>query len=243
MVKNESDFLNFNKQLNMNLLGKYGFPEVKGIKIRHPEDIKMLGFNYATNPETKDKEKQWVHFFLPDCRFQQVWNNPDAYIDCFKQYKGIVTPNFSMYTSMPLSMQIFNCYRQAFMCAYYQQHDIKVLPAPCWVDEYSYDWCFDWVPKNSAVVISTVGCLQNRESYRLFLKGYEKMCEVCEPFQVIVYGHVPKELSTITPEYYRHPDFMEIRCKTALWKQPKEWDKMVEVDGLPKRIALHEKIK
>ena len=241
MIPNEPDFLNFKKQLHMELVGKYGFPKVHGIKLRHPEDIKMIGFNYATNPKTKDKEKQWVHFFLSDYRFQQIWNHPENYIECFKQYKGIVAPDFSMYTSMPLAMQIYNCYRQAFMCAYYQEHGIKVLPAPGWSDEYSYEWCFDWVPHNSAVVVSTVGCMNSEYTKKLFLRGYEKMCETVEPFQVVIYGKVPKELSTITPEYYHHKDFMTMRKETDLWKQPKNWDTILETKNTTRKLEKHGK--
>lgn len=224
MIPNEPDFLNFQKQIGLERVNKYGFHKVKGVRLKHPEDIRLLGFNYATNKKVQDKDKQWVHFFLPDYRFQQVWNHPENYIDLFRQYKGICSPDFSCYIGMPKAMQIFNVYRMAFLSAYYEKYGIKVLPSVTWGEENTYGWCFDWVPKHSAIVVSTVGCMQNKQATVEFLKGYEKMVEVVDPYQVIVYGKVPQELSVMTPNYYRHPDLMETRKQTALWRQPKNWD-------------------
>lgn len=223
MIPNEPDFLNYQKIRDMELLGPYGFPKVRGVRLRHPEDVKLLGFNYATNKNTKDKSSQWVHFFLPDYRFQCVWTHPERYIDLFREYKGVCSPDFSCYIGMPRAMQIFNVYRMAFLSAYYERYGIKVLPSVTWGEPETYSWCFDWVPKRSAILVSTVGCMQNKKATVEFLRGYEKMAEIVEPYQIILYGKVPPEIESITPEYHRHPDLMEVRKQTALWKQPENW--------------------
>ena len=228
MVVGEPDFLNFLKIKDMKLMGPYGFPEIKGVRIRHPEDVKLLGFNYATNPKTLDKDKQWVHFFLPDYRFQQVWNNPVKYIDCFKQYKGICSPDFSCYIGMPKAMQIFNVYRMAFLSAFYEREGIKVLPSVTWGEADTYEWCFSWIPKGSAVVVSTVGCVQNKQATKEFLKGYEKMLDIVQPYQVILYGHVNEDIKAANPDFTRVPDLMELRKQTSLWKQPKHWGEILQ---------------
>lgn len=229
MVVGESDFLNYLKIQNMELLGPYGFPKVKGVRLRHPEDVRLLGFNYATNKKTEDKDKQWVHFFLPDYRFQQVWNHPENYIECFKQYKGICSPDFSCYIGMPRAMQIFNVYRMAFLSAYFERYGVKVLPSVTWGEPDTYDWVFSWIPKGSAVVVSTVGCVQNKKATVEFLKGYEKMLEVVDPYQVILYGHITDDIVRVYPEYTRVPDLMEVRKATSLWRQPKNWGTIMEV--------------
>lgn len=229
MVVGESDFLNYLKIQDMDLRGPYGFPRVRGVRLRHPEDVRLLGFNYATNKKTEDKDKQWVHFFLPDYRFQQVWNHPENYIELFKQYKGICSPDFSCYIGMPKAMQIFNVYRMSFLSAYYERYGIKVLPSVTWGEEDTYDWVFSWIPKGSAVVVSTVGCVQNKKATAEFLKGYEKMLEVVDPYQVILYGHVNDDIVRVYPNYTRVPDLMEVRKATALWKQPEHWGEIMEL--------------
>ena len=228
MIPNEPDFLNFLKIRDMELLGPYGFPKVRGVRLKNPDDTRLLGFNYATNKKTLDKDKQWVHFFLPDYRFQQVWNHPNNYIEIVKQYKGICSPDFSCYIGMPKAMQIFNVYRMAFLSAFYEREGIKVLPSVTWGEPDTYDWCFSWVPKGSAVVVSTVGCMQNKQATHEFLKGYNKMLEVVDPYQVVLYGKVSDEVRAMYPNYVRVPDLMEVRKQTALWKEPKNWGKILE---------------
>lgn len=239
MIPNEPDFLNYLKIRNMDLTGPYGFPRVKGVRLRHPEDTRLLGFNYATNKKTQDKDKQWVHFFLPDYRFQQVWNHPENYIEVFRQYKGICSPDFSCYIGMPKAMQIFNVYRMAFLSAYYEREGIKVLPSVTWGEPDTYDWCFGWVPKGSAIVCSTVGCMQNKQATREFLKGYEVMLDRVQPFQVILYGKVSDDVKAMYPDYTRVPDLMEIRKQTALWRQPKNWSEILEATD--SKLSLEEK--
>lgn len=231
MIPNEPDFLNYLKIEDMELTGKYGFPKIKGIRLKHPEKVKLLGFNYATNPNTPDKDKKWVHFFLPDYRFQQVWNNPQKYISCFSQYKGITSPDFSCYVGMPKAMQIFNVYRMAFLTAYYQRYGIKVLPSVTWGEPDTYDWCFSWIPKGSAIVCSTVGCMQNLDSTKAFLKGWERMIEVVEPSDIIIYGKAIPEMDVVYAGYHRVPSMMEERRNTALWKEPKNWSRILQTEN------------
>ena len=105
-----------------------------------------------------------------------------------------------------------------------------MLPSVTWGEPDTYEWCFSWVPKGSAVVVSTVGCMQNKQATREFLKGYEKMLEMVEPYQVIIYGHRSDDIKAIYPEYVRVPDMMEMRKQTALWKQPKHWGEILEAE-------------
>lgn len=231
MIPNEPDFLNFQASRGMEFQGEYDFPKIKGVKLKHPEDVNLIGFNYATNPKTEDKEDLWVHFFLPDYRFQQVWNHPEKYIEVFRQYKGICSPDFSCYVGMPKAMQIFNVYRMAFLTAYYQQHGIHVLPSVTWGEPETYDWVFSWIPKGSAVVCSTVGCMQNKESTRLFLEGYEEMCSRIEPSDVIIYGKAIPEMKQYA-KFHRVPSRMEVRRETVFGGAVKKWGAIPEAPRL-----------
>lgn len=229
MIPNEPDFLHYKKSFSMEKTGMYDFPVVKGCRLKCPENVSLIGFNYATNKDTCDRDKKLVHFFLPDYRFEQVWNNPDRYIDLFREYKGILTPDFSQYVGMSRAMQIWNSYRMAFISNYYQSKGVHVMPSLTWSDEESYKYCFDWVPKHSCVCISTVGCVQNKDSYHRFLQGYEKALEVTEPEQVIIYGKVTKEMQDMRKNIYRVPSYMEERKKhIALVNELKETPIFIE---------------
>lgn len=72
-------------------------------------------------------------------------------------------------------------------------HGMTVYPTISWSDEWSYDWCFDGEPVGGVVAVSSVGTQQNKESKRLFLRGYEEMMKRLSPEWVIFYGKVPEE--------------------------------------------------
>ena len=89
---------------------------------------------------------------------------------------------------MPRPMQIWNHYRNQWMGAYWQSKGITVIPTVGWSDEQSFDFCFDGVPREATVTISTFGCWRDKIARDLFMKGYERMLEVLNPQMVLVYG-------------------------------------------------------
>ena len=62
-----------------------------------PNDL--IGFNYA---KSSDKKNIGIHFYLDDYQFERLWNNPQEYIEILKQYKCILSPDFSLYLDMPI---------------------------------------------------------------------------------------------------------------------------------------------
>lgn len=191
MRATDPDFLHYLKTGNMNLTENLGIPTVKGIKFKDIHKADLLGFNYCTNPKTmKERENAFVHFFLPDHYIERVWNNPDYYLGVFSQYKGIVQPDFSVYTDMPKVMQMWNHYRRNWLTQWYQQQGIRVIPAPTWGDEDSFEWCFEGMPKGSCLCVSTVGCVQNLNNRLIFNAGFTEMLKQLEPSQLILYGAI-----------------------------------------------------
>ena len=196
MRMTDPDFLHYLKTGNMNLTENFGIPKVKGIKFKDLSKVDLLGFNYCTNPKTmEERENAFVHFFLPDHYIERVWNAPEYYETVFSQYKGIVQPDFSIYTDMPKAMQIWNHYRRNWLAQYYQAKDIRVIPAPNWSDENSFEWCFDGEPEKSTVAISSVGTQLNERSKRLFLLGYQQMMSRLQPKIVLFHGRIPAEIT------------------------------------------------
>lgn len=185
----DPDFCNYLKTSGMKLTDHYNIPKVKGIRFKSLDKIDLLGFNYCTNPKTmEDCEKSFIHFFLPDHYIERVWNNLDHYETIFGMYKGIVQPDHSIYTDMPRAMQIWQHYRRNWMAQYFQSKGISVIPAPCWSDEESFNWCFEGMPKGSALCISSVGCVKSPYVRIAFNLGLEETLRQLEPSQLIIYG-------------------------------------------------------
>lgn len=148
-----------------------------------PEDL--IGFNYVLN---KPDYSKGVHFFLDDYQFERVWNNPRKYIDKLSKFDCVLTPDFSLYTDMPFAMQVWNTYRSRLLGQFWQDIGLKVIPTVSWSTHVSYNFCFDGLPQNSILAISTVGAMKNKEAKRLFYEGLEEMITRLHPSGILIWG-------------------------------------------------------
>jgi len=172
-------------------IGQYSIPEIEPVDYDHCE---WIPFNFAKT--CKNKEELGVHFFIDDYQFARLWNNPPLYFPLLSKFKYVMAPDFSLFTDMPVAMQIYNHYRKHWIAKYYKNFGIKIIPTISWSDENSYSWCFDGEPVNSVVAISTVGVMKRKESQALFFKGYGKMKEILNPTKILCYGKIPDQISS-----------------------------------------------
>ena len=171
--------------------GQYDSPPISPVDMRI-DDVQMLGFNYALSCE--DQADKVCHFFLDDYQFQRVWFNPDKYLDVLRKFKAVLSPDFSMYSDFPYAVSLYNHYRKQWCGAYWQEHGITVIPTVCWGDERSYDYCFDGIPRNALVCISTVGSFAIKENRQGWLDGYHEALRVLKPNKIIFYGKLYPEI-------------------------------------------------
>ena len=180
-------FLNL-ERFYPNFYGKYDFPMIKKQKI---EEFEILGFNYAKTGKEKNK---FLHFFLDDYQFERVWNCLNKNAEIISRYAGAFSPDFSLYSDFPLSLQIYNTYRNRFCGAYWQDLGINVIPTVSWSDKRSFDFCFEGIEHKSSVAISNVGAFNNLKTKKMFLDGYEEMIKIIEPEKIFIYGREIEEL-------------------------------------------------
>lgn len=171
-------------------VGQYDMPVIKPAQIKEAE---FIPFNYASR--ATDRRRKSIHFFIDDYQFVRLWQRIDAYVPMLSDFCQVFTPDFSTYTDYPLVMQLYNHYRKHWIGAYLQQNGIDVIPTISWSTPDSFDWCFDGEPVGGAVAVSSVGCLQDKESRALFLEGYNEMLRRLKPTQIIFYGKVPEDIS------------------------------------------------
>ena len=94
----------------------------------------------------------------------------------------------SIYDDYPLTLQLFNVYRNRWCGRYWQFQGIKVIPTVTWSGRRSFDFAFEGIEKGSTVSISTVGLIWQKEYMNLFNEGYELMIEQIQPTEIIGYG-------------------------------------------------------
>ena len=179
---NLKDSLNFGK-MKVDSDNVWGIPIIKKQNIALYE-IEAFNRIKASIP----KPYSFIHFFLDDSAFSVVWNQPDRYIDMFKKWGGCFSPDFSLFMDYPLSIQIWNVYRNRWCGAYWQSNGINVIPTISWSDANSFNFCFCGVEKGSYVACSTVGIMRNEAYKEAFKVGFDKMLSVIEPEFVFMYG-------------------------------------------------------
>ena len=185
MYKTQRNYENAQRML-FDGVGQYDIPELEPVQFDNAE---FIGFNYARN--AKEPENKAVHFFLDDYQFTRVWTDPDKYTAMLQRFKYVLTPDFSLYTDFPKSLQIYNHYRKHWLGAYWQANGINVIPTISWSGKESFDWCFDGEPIGGCVAVSSVGTQINKDTARLFAVGYAEMLARLQPKMIFFYGIIP----------------------------------------------------
>lgn len=152
------------------------------------EDVKLIGYDKIS--QCKDYDSI-VHFFLDDYRFESIYNNPEKKLETLKQYKAVLTPDFSMFTEMPIALQLFSAFKNRWVGAYLQEQGISVIPTVRWGDLTSFNFCFDGIEKGSNVAVSTIGSKKEKSHFML---GYNEMLSRIKPSKIICYGKPFEEM-------------------------------------------------
>ena len=145
----------------------------------------LVGFNYA---KTYADKSVGIHFYIDDYQFERVWNYPEKYVNMLMAYDCVLSPDFSLYSDMPMPMKIWNVYRSRQIGAYLQSSGVTVIPTISWAEPETYNFCFAGVPKGSVVSVSTVGVRRRPENVEMWKDGMNAMLDVIEPSAILLYG-------------------------------------------------------
>lgn len=169
--------------------GLNGIPSIRGVSSVPPVGA-WTPFNNLSRAFTKSLG---VQMYVDDYRLHRLWATPDRYVPILQRAGVVLTPDFSLYTDVPLALNLYNHYRKHWLGAYWQRHGITVLPTIGWADENSFAWCFDGEPSQSVVSVSSVGTQRRADTKAAFLRGYDAMLERLQPQTVLFFGNIPRE--------------------------------------------------
>lgn len=171
------------------VVGAFDTPILQPVQLE--KRIPWTGFNCAKT--TRNRAMFGVHFFIDDYLFERAWHDPARYALLLKDFHAVMTPDFSLFTDYPKSVQIYNHYRKHLLGAYWQSHGMTVISSICWSDHDSYAWCFDGEPQGGTVAVSSVGTQKNPQARAFFLDGYREMLSRLQPSKIIFFGDVPAD--------------------------------------------------
>lgn len=177
-----------NDSFNLNLMGdffdgKYDMPVIK------KQDVsptgKLIPFNMA---KTHIGLNCGVHFYLDDYQFERVWRRPEKYLELLKKYPFVLSPGFSMYLDMPLSMKLWNNFRRQFVGEFWQRNGINVVPTILWAEERTFQFCFDGIEPGGTISVSTQGAAMSKRGREFWYRGMCEAMKRLKPKKILHYG-------------------------------------------------------
>ena len=185
---------------NAHLVAKSLFDGVLEMPIiRKPKEIVIANeaIPFSKMHRTKD-HSEFVVFYEHDLVFADVLTSTDEYLEELARFKGVVSPDCSVYRDMPLVLQAANTYMNRAVGSFLQSQGLYVVPNVRWGDERSFTTvelpeklAFLGVERESIVSIGTHGCCKSKEDKYYLKAGLEAMLEELAPCVVLVYGPMP----------------------------------------------------
>lgn len=159
---------------------------------------KVISFSKAISSK---EYNGWIHFYEDDCRFEKLWNSPQKYLPIIKRFKGVISPDYSLYYDMPLCMQIWNTYRGKALAHWLQENGIEIIPNVRWGDERTFKIACLGVESGKTIAVSTHGCIKTVEGKKMFIAGFDYVINRLKPKTIIVYGRMPDKIFCLAKMY------------------------------------------
>jgi hypothetical protein len=169
---------------------------------RNSETIIPDGLIPYSRRNTAGHENDFLMFYEHDVRFRDIFLDPENALNEVKRFKGVITPDCSLYCDMPLALQIFNTYRNRQFGHFLQENGVYTVPNVRWGDERSYrqiitgdsPFAFAGIEKHSTVAVGTYGCCKSQSEKFHLRNGLVAMLEIICPENVFVYGAMPSKV-------------------------------------------------
>ena len=135
----------------------------------------------------------YVCFYIDDYKFDglrtSIWFFPKKSLRLLKHYRGIITPDFSLYQDFPFPLKIWNVYRMRTYGYWAGNQGLEVINNIRWGTSETFDYCFEGIESNSIIAIGTVGGNPKKlKDRKRFEEGLNELVKRLSPHTIIVYG-------------------------------------------------------
>ena len=165
------------------LVGKYLMP-----KLAPNQFIPQEVISFNERKSVSAPEKHWLDFFIDDYHYENFWKYLRNIIGGLRNFAGIISTDYSMLPEMLPGQRIWNCTRNRIIAYFLQKQGFNVIPVASWCSKEDFDWCFDGLPEDSSIAISSNGCLSSPYGRKTLLAGVEELQRQKSPFKIIVCG-------------------------------------------------------
>lgn len=149
-----------------------------------------------------DLHDTFIGFYSPDDTFERVRRNPKRYLPFFRRTAGIIGPDFSIHSDMPIIKQKSQINDNLSLTYYYGSQGVPVIPnLRCGVDELLPEF-LSAIPRKSLVAIGTHGFVQRRQEQCEWYCFIEAFCKALDPKGIVVYGSLRNRMFDKLKEQY-----------------------------------------
>ncbi len=151
-------------------------------------DSSLIDFKEALS---SDNYNYWVHYFIDDILFEQIWNPryTERDIRILTRFKGMFTPDFTLDPRLSIWQEQFNVCRSRAIGQIVQKRGGHVIPTVGWSFRRSFDYCFCGLSEGGTVAISTNGVFREFLSLRMFKEGVFELERQLHPEVICIYGN------------------------------------------------------
>ena len=192
-------------------VGRYGFPQLEATDA--VPSGRVLPFHYITSCE--DPSGIWFHCFEDDYQFERLWRNLYYYIPLLKKAAGFIGPDFSMYREDSQDSLVWNCRRNRCVVYALQKAQVNVIPTGGFAGEESWSWCYQSLPFESTIAVTTNGVLSDPEARRLFVGGIDELVRQKNPRRLVICGRCPRWIGLKYPEI----EIVHIKSYSEQWHE------------------------
>lgn len=148
---------------------------------------KVMPFSKAITYQG-DLRDAFIAFYSPDDTFERVRRFPKRYVSFFQRTAGIIGPDYSIHSDMPVIKQKAQINDNLSLTYYYGSQGIPVIPnLRCGIDELLPEF-LSAIPRNSIVAIGTHGFVHQKQEQCEWFCFIEQFCKTLEPSGIVVYG-------------------------------------------------------
>lgn len=165
--------------------------EVPCLKPEFQKPNKLIAFSKAIRSTDYDA---WIHFYEDDAEFERIWNRPNVYLHILKKFRGVISPDFSIYRDMPLVMQQWNIYRSRAIGHWLQENSIPVIPNIRYGDERTFEISCAGINKHGIIAVGSHGCIKLLDDRKYFANGLSYVVDKLEPTTIVIYGTAPDKI-------------------------------------------------
>lgn len=193
-------------------------PILTGLTVVGPEDIPQISqttsvpkrlIAFSERKQCTPEHGDWVHFYEDDYRFRSIWQSPHRHLPRLRQFTGVITPDFSLYSNMPAAMKKWSTFRNYAIGAWLQREGVDVIANVRMSGTDSAFYTLAAAPRHSTLALSLHGCISDPINRKEVRQEIRWICDDRAPSALVVYGPASDDLLTYPLEHgvnvYRFP--------------------------------------